>query len=190
MALDPKMVDKDLTEIESLLNKLKLEWDKFFGGGSKKAPWELQKLIEQRLSIYKDTSELSYSQKFRLNSINGKFTSMKERFDKQLRYKDEGLTTYGRQMRMPPVQEIPQAKAIITDEKKEDKKLVEYQKLFEEYVEARKKCGEPISQINYDNFAQTIEKQKKQILEKIKGRDIEFYVSIEDGKAKLKAKPK
>lgn len=190
MALDPKVVDKDLTEIENLLNQLKLEWDKFFGGGSKKPPWNLQQLVEKRLSVYKDTSELSYSQRFRLNTVNGKFTSMKERFDQQLRYRDEGLTAYGKPITAPPIQENFKAKTVTTDEKREDKRLVEYKKLFEEYVEARKKCGESVSQINYDNFSQTIEKQKKQIQEKLKGRDIEFYVSIEDGKVKLKARPK
>jgi len=190
MPVDPKVIDKDFNEIENLLNRLKLEWDKYFGGGSKTPPWQLQKVIENRLNAYRDTSELSYYQKFRLNTISGKFTSMKERFEKLLRQKEEGVTATGKYITQQPATPSPTANPVSNIEKEVATKQADYSKLYEEYVQARKKCGESVSQLNYDNFSQTIEKQKKQIQEKLKGRDIEFYVAIEDGKAKLKARPK
>ncbi len=149
MPVDPKIVDKDLNEIENLINRLKLEWDRFFGGGSKTPPWQLQKDIERRLNAYKDTSELAYYHKFRINTINGKFTNMKEKCEKMLHYKDEGLTVYGKQITKTPSPPVPESKSPIITEKKQ---LSDYQNLYEAYIQARKKCGESISQLTYDSF--------------------------------------
>ena len=206
MPIDPNKVDKDLAEIEILINRLKLEWDKFFGGGSRIPPLQFQKQVEERFKVYRDTSELSYSQNFKLNTILGKFTSSKKTWDKMLRVKEEGIiqgqkqpgkpveasktATSSTASRATPVQQSAPSKSEsrLAGEKEADSHP--YQELFEKYVETRKQCGESVASMKYETFSETIEKQKKQIQEKVKGRDVEFYITVEDGKTKLKARPK
>ena len=204
MPIDPNKVDRDLIEIEGLINKLALEWDKYFGGGSRVPPLQFQKQIDERLKAYRDTSELSYSQNFKLSTIQGKYTSSKDKWDKQLRIKEEGYvpgiktatksTTATKPITVSMQQETKAAKAVspATERGAGTEKSAParpYQDLFEQYVEARKKCGEPVEQLKYESFSDTIEKQKKQIIEKVKGRQVEFYVTVEEGKTKLKARP-
>jgi len=192
MEIDKSKIDFELSQIESMINKVKLEWDRFFGGGSKTPPWQLQKEIENKLKLYsRDPSRLSYAQNFRLNSILGKFNSLKEKNEKLMRMKDEG---YMAEKKISLVSS-PTTSADIEREKKlaestEKKEDEGYKKLFDEYIQARKKCGEAIDKIKYEIFCETIEKQKKQICEKVRTKEIEFYITIEDGKAKLKARPK
>lgn len=192
MEIDKDKIDLELSQIEAMINKAKLEWDRYFGGGSKTPPWQLQKEIENKLKIYsQNPSKLSYAQNFRLNSILGKFNSLKEKNEKLMRMKDEGY------MAEKKISLVPSTSTSAATEKEE--KVPEsvrkgedegYKKLFDDYIQARKKCGEPTDKIKYEIFRETIEKQKKQISEKVKSKEIEFYITIEDGKAKLKARPK
>lgn len=43
--------------------------------------------------------------------------------------------------------------------------------------------------MNYDGFAQLLSKQREALMSKFNCKDVKFYVTVEDGKTKLKAKP-
>ncbi|OGF63066.1 MAG: hypothetical protein A2Y62_02440 [Candidatus Fischerbacteria bacterium RBG_13_37_8] len=191
MKPDPKKVDKDLAEIDVLLGKLKLEWDRYFGGGARVPPFQFQKVIEDRFRRYLDTSELSYSQIFRLNTIQGKFTSIKDRFERMLRFREEGLSVAGKVIPVTVVRSADEEKERPEEQKAEkEQQSHAFSELFDQYVAARKQCGESVVQLKIEAFADNIKKQKAQIKEKLRGRDVEFYVAIENGKTKLKARPK
>jgi hypothetical protein len=70
-------------------------------------------------------------------------------------------------------------------QKKEDSRLKE---LFSNYSAAKSSSGEANAVMNYDNFLQALNKQKEQIIQQHKCKDVEFYLAEENGKTKLKAK--
>jgi hypothetical protein len=62
-------------------------------------------------------------------------------------------------------------------------------RLYDTYLVARQRCGEPTSGISYESVASRIRAQVPQLLEKHKAKNIEFKVVIKGGRAVLKAIP-
>ncbi|BDG09735.1 MXAN_5187 C-terminal domain-containing protein [Anaeromyxobacter paludicola] len=62
--------------------------------------------------------------------------------------------------------------------------------LYDAYVDAKRRCNEDVSRITYDAVARTVAQQTPQLRERLKAKDIDFKVVIQDGRAVLKAVPK
>ena len=62
------------------------------------------------------------------------------------------------------------------------------ERIFQEYVSAREKTGEAVSAVTFQKFEKQLNEQRQSLINKFQCKDIEFYVSVEDGKTKLKAK--
>ncbi|MFH1267549.1 MAG: MXAN_5187 C-terminal domain-containing protein [Planctomycetota bacterium] len=63
------------------------------------------------------------------------------------------------------------------------------QKTYRTFMAARKKTGEPTSNMNYDKVMRQFEKKIPDFKKRHGCRDVEFKVVIKDGKAKIKAVP-
>lgn len=66
---------------------------------------------------------------------------------------------------------------------------VHFQKVFEEFVAAKKQCGEPTAGFTFDKFVTTLRKNKEQIVTKHGAKGVRFTVYVKDGRAALKATP-
>ena len=75
----------------------------------------------------------------------------------------------------------PQAPPEISEDK--------LRRLYDTYLVARQRCGEPTDGISYESVASRIRAQVPQLMEKHKAKNIEFKVVIKAGKAILKAIP-
>lgn len=62
-------------------------------------------------------------------------------------------------------------------------------KVFQDYLDMRKSCGEPTQNIQWDSFVELLRNQKASILQQYSCRDVQFYVQEKDGRASLKATP-
>lgn len=62
-------------------------------------------------------------------------------------------------------------------------------RVFDQLLEAKRRCNEPTDRISYDSVAKSMQKQRDQ-LKKARGGDVEFKVVIKDGKAFIKPETK
>ncbi len=63
------------------------------------------------------------------------------------------------------------------------------QKIFQDYLDLRKRCGEPIEGLAFDSFSAKLQKQRQGIIQQFGCKDVRFYVYEKSGKAALKATP-
>lgn len=63
-------------------------------------------------------------------------------------------------------------------------------KIYNNLVEAKRRCKEDTSNLNYDTFKRTMEQQRSQIQKKKGARDVDFKVVIKEGRAFLKPETK
>lgn len=63
-------------------------------------------------------------------------------------------------------------------------------KIYNSLVEAKRRCKEDVSNLNYDSFKRSMERQRTQIQKKKGARDVDFKVVIKDGRAFLKPETK
>ncbi len=64
------------------------------------------------------------------------------------------------------------------------------QRVYQQFIEARKACHLPVASITPEMIATAIEKQKPGIINKYHCSKVEFVVVVEKGMPKIKARPK
>ena len=180
---DSKQIEKNLDELDNSITALKREYDIFFSGGSKTLPLSSQRKIEKTIKRYSNLVGLSYAHRFRYNTIVARFNTYLELWNKQMRMKEEGRTPTGG---LVVQQAENKQKGSTAEPDTGDNKL---KNLFQEYVRTRQQTGEGAPKLNFQGFCQLITKQKEAIVQKYNCKDVDFYVKVEDGRAKLKARP-
>jgi hypothetical protein len=177
---ESKKIEKDLDHLETTLSSLKRDYDSFFSGATKQPPFDGRKKVETTIKRFSANPNFSYAQRFRFNSLVARFNSYQDLWSKQLRMKEEGRTPSG---------------GLITDSKPKlttvkmpprDQKL---QLLYHEYLSTREKTGEGKPNFDFQAFCELLKKQQEQIINRFQCKDVEFFVKIEEGHTKLKARP-
>jgi hypothetical protein len=199
-------VDEELTVLEDQLRRLKIEYDMYFGGGAKKPPTDVEWKVKNLLKKYSDGHRMSYAQRFRYTTIQQRYALYNALWQQKLVIKEEG---YRR-----PQDAVLGIQGLRSDEEHEaaialkhhhgpvtaerpfstsfsdadsDHKQVE--SLFQALTEARKKSGEN-SAANLDSFKKFVKQKTTQLQKEYGCKAVEYTVEMQNGQAKLKAKPK
>ncbi len=181
---DPKQIERELDDLELSLTLLKRDYEIYFSGGAKLPPLNAHRKLEKNIRKYAGITSLNYAQRFRYNNITARFQSYADLWTKQMRYKEEGRTPVGGVVIQGV--EAPKKETRKTPENPEP---AQFQKLFNEYLKTRQKAGENSISVTFEKFAEQLVRQKQAILDRYQCKDVEFYVAVEQGKTKLKAKP-
>jgi len=192
-------VDEELNLLEDNMRRLKVEYDVFFGGGSKKPPADTEWRVQTLIKKYSDGGRMNFAQRFRYNSIAQKYAIFSDLWRKKLKIREEG---YSRpQDAMLGVQGIRTeqehaAAAELNSNKKfttvctdvdADRKNVEA--LFSAMMNAKKELGEQ-STASIDSFKAFLKKKTEQIRQDFGCKSVEYSVELDKGQVRLKAKAK
>ena len=185
--LPQEKLAEELDEIDESIANLQVLYEKFFLGIDRKPPEQERKRVSTRMRELRTALVKNTALKFRIQTLFAKLISFERMWDRTLREMEEG--TYRRdvfkarfrqqrsQQRPAPAPKAPE----IPDEK--------LRRLYDTYLVARQRCGEPTEGISYESVASRIRAQVPQLLEKHKAKNIEFKVVIKGGRAVLKAIP-
>ncbi len=66
---------------------------------------------------------------------------------------------------------------------------VEMRRVFDEYLNVRRSCGESTHNIQWNSFVDLLHKQRASIVQQYSCKDVQFYVQEKNGRASLKATP-
>lgn len=84
-------LDQTITRLDEDIRKLKVEFGIFFNGGTKRAPHEARGRVEATLKRLMDDRNLTYAQRYQLNSVTASYNSYRELWRRQLKKKGEDL---------------------------------------------------------------------------------------------------
>lgn len=193
MTLDPKLVEQELERLEKSIVLLKRNFEIYFAGASKTPPTDERDKLDKTIKKMVTLQGMSYAQRFKYNSIVARFNSYLDLWNKQLRLKEEGrspsrvtgLNTEARRA-MELAAQKPEAKG---GDGNKDASGDAFAKIYTQYLHAREEHGEGSSNMTFDGFVKVVAKQREAIIQKFHCKDVEFYVSVEQGHAKLKARP-
>jgi len=192
-----KDTDEDLNRMEMDVRKLKIEYEQFFGGGKSRPPSEVEWRIEQTIKRYGDRSaEMNFAQRFRYGNLAQTYAKYKEIFHKRMKKREEGTVErhFGaaarqieaeraRQHKAPPLAPV----AVRCSNPAQEPKKVE--QIYKAFREALERSGQPTDQLSRENFEEFLQRKVEQLRQK-GGQDVEVVVSLEGGKASLKARIK
>ena len=190
--------DDDMGRLERDIRQLKIEFEQYFGGGRKRAPSDIEWRIEQLIKRYGDrAAEMNYAQRFRYGNLAQTYAKYKEIFHKRMRKREEGTVDrhFGAAARAIEAARAQGRKAeraagitvVCSDPASESSKVEE---LYRAFREALASSGEPVDRLSRDKFEKFLMQKSEQIRKQKSGQQIEFMVSVENGKARLKARVK
>ena len=201
-------VDEELSLLENSIRQLKIEYDVYFGGGSKKPPADTEWRVGSLLKKYSDGKGMNFSQRFRYNTLQQKFALYNSLWQQKLKIKEEGyrrpqdavLGIAG--MRVDENQAAAEALAkkrhqaddegafrtALSDVNTDHEAL---KKLYDAMIAARSKAGDANAKTaSIDSFKAFVAKKTEQIRKDYGCHAVEYSVEMEDGQVKLKAKAK
>jgi hypothetical protein len=78
-------VDQQLSRLEDDIRKLKIDFDIFFNGASKRAPLEARARLDAYIKRVADNRNLTYAQRYYFNTLVARFTSYRELWRRTLK---------------------------------------------------------------------------------------------------------
>jgi hypothetical protein len=84
-------LDQEILRLEDSIRKLKIDFDIFFNGATKRPPLEARARLESNLKRISDDRALTYAQRYRLSSIIARYTSYRELWRRNLKARGDDL---------------------------------------------------------------------------------------------------
>ena len=198
-------IDEELNHLDSLLRRLKIEYEVYFNNPSKRPPADLEWKAVALIRKHSDGGRLSFSQRFRYNEMAQRYAVYSDLWRKKTRIREEGYrrpqdallsvqgvrgesheakhhTVYG-------VHNAAGEPRAFTMECTENAPKENVERLYNALVAAKKKSGEAVSG-NLDSFAAFVKNKTAQIRKQHGCQAVEYSVELQDGQVKLKAKAK
>jgi hypothetical protein len=85
-------IDQQIVRLEDSIRRLKIDFDIYFNGSSKRPPLEARARLEANLKRIADDRTLSYAQRYHFNAIVSRFNSYRELWRRLLRQKGEEIS--------------------------------------------------------------------------------------------------
>jgi hypothetical protein len=201
-------IDDDLTLLDDYVRRIRVEYDVYFGGGSKRPPAELEWKLKNLLRKHSDGQNMSFGQRFRFNTIQQKYALLSALWQQKLRIKEEGYrrpqdAVLGIQgirtdeqhaaeaalkhhdLPPPPARDEP----FSIDCADADSEPQTVEALFTALTEARKHAGDS-NQGTLASFKNFVRKKTAEIRKEYGCPAVEYSVELKEGQVRLKAKPK
>ena len=181
-------IDEELTVLETQLRRLKIEYEVYFSNPSKKPPTDIEWKVLSLLRKFSDSSNLSFSQRYRYNEMAQRYAIYNDLWRKKARIREEGYRTPQEQILavqgVRPEEKRPQHRpvygiasaaagaAVAQAESSPQPMIVQFtdsdpqpdkvEVLFKALAEAKQQSGEAVSG-NLKSFTAFVQKKTSQI---------------------------
>ncbi len=180
-------VQKNLQALATDLKRLEAEYNMFFAGRLPRPPWETRGRVEAMVKRLDRARLPNYGDRFRFTTLQSRFATFVDLWDRGLRAREEGRPGPFAQPR--PQEQKPRKPedrimhvATFTDPLREMDKLHD---LYDSLAEARREAGQ--DPIPFHKFADLIKTQVAGLKEKGTA-EVAFRVAIKGGKVNFTAR--
>ncbi len=84
-------LEQQLSRLEDDIRKLKIDFDIYFNGGTKRPPLEARARLDSNIKRISDNRSLTYAQRYQFNMLVSRFTSYRELWRRTLKAKGEEM---------------------------------------------------------------------------------------------------
>lgn len=180
--------DEQLTRLEDDIRRLKIEFDMFFNGASKRPPYDTKGRVETIIKRLGDDRTLSYAQRYRYNSLGSRYNSFRDLWRRTMQGREEGRDAGATARANAKAQAVAkfERKSFTCDDAHKDVELVK--DLYSALVEAKKVCGEPVEDFSFPRFHRLIASQADGLKERLGCERVSFSIDVEGGHVSFKAR--
>lgn len=194
-------IESELGVLEREITALRVEFERFFAGDLKRAPVQARRKLEETLRRLSNLELEKAAERFRLQTLQSRFSSFSELWDKKLSAREEGREfgrhgitgPISRPLKAPPPPppqtggpargDAPASGAV------KARGRIDFTPLFERYCAARKALGEDVSKLKYEKFEDAVRRQSEEIRQRTGATRLVFEVQTTEGRVRLVGRP-
>jgi len=166
-----------LDRLELDLLALKHEYDLFFNGKRRAEPMKERKELETKLLVGSRRTMVGNADQLRFNNLSGRYWTYANLWTRTVRDLEEG------RMRRDSGGKV----ARVSGEQGEPVDREHVDRAAEALLEARLSCGLAVDPSDIPSLRETLYARAREISASSGGKKVEFLVSVEEGKPKVKA---
>jgi hypothetical protein len=181
-------IDDQLTRLEEDIRRLKIEFDVFFNGASKKPPYDTKGRVDTMMKRLGDDRSLNYAQRYRFTSLGARYNAFRDLWRRTMKGREEGRDAGATARATAKEQAVAEFKRtdFLTDDAHKDVELVK--SLYGALMEAKKVCGESVENFSFPRFHRLIASRADGLKERLGCEKVSFSIDVEGGHVSFKAK--
>ncbi len=168
---------EELDRIESEIEGVKRQYDLFFQGNRRSEPIDERRAVEWMIRRMGQRRIINTSDQFRFHGLQSRFYSLANLWARMIRDIEEGRLS--RDAAGTIVRREAPAEGAVDPSHLEQ--------VLDQLKTARKECGLPVDDADIAMIRETLSARADEIAKKAGGKKVEFRVSVEGGKPKVKA---
>jgi hypothetical protein len=184
--------DRELAVLNEAIRRLNAEYDAFLYGSVPRPPVESRRHVEEMFRRLTTSQSESAAERYQLSSLQGRFSSLCERWERLQAEKEAGLRPGIRggftHPAGAPAPSVPNARAAGSVEAERGTGAGRDRELFERYVAAKRERGEEVSGYRLEPFLSRLAEERKKLGDRLGTTEIEFDVVERDGRVKVVAR--
>jgi hypothetical protein len=188
VAEDEINIGRELQVLESELKRLENEYNMYFAGRVARPPLETRARVTAMVRRVDNMRINNYGERFRFETIQSRFSSLVELWDRALKAREEGRPGPFAPPRPMAVREAapkPDRVVKVTTFSDPAREIEKVRELYDTVAEARREVGQDA--IPFNKFAELVTKQVGSFREK-GGAEVAFRVAVKDGKVAFTAR--
>lgn len=178
-------IAEDLLIYESRLTELITKYEQYFIGLEKREPIKLLEEMDKFVRRYSTSPINNTMYKYRFNNLVARFSSYRQQWTRIVREIEEGR--YSRDKFKAKLHDSNKTTASKAHANKKSDHELELDRVYNELIEARKRCHLPTAGVSREQLAATLDTQRPVLAKKLGTSEIQFRVVVEEGKPKIKA---
>ena len=180
-------VEDHLARLEEDIRRLKVEFDVYFNGGSRRAPYDTKMRVESHLKRMGDDRALNFAQRFHYNSLATRYASFREMWRRTMKGREEGRdpATVARASNRDAGAPFKPTVLSCSDVRHDVQTV---KGVYDALMEAKRSCGEATNDLSFARFHRLIMERTETLKQKVGSDRVLFSVDIEGGHVSFKAK--
>ncbi|MDQ5845590.1 MAG: hypothetical protein M3539_09895 [Acidobacteriota bacterium] len=181
-------IDEQLSRLEEDIRRLKIEFDVFFNGASKRPPYDTKGRVETLIKRLGDDRTLSYAQRYRYGALASRYNAFRDLWRRTMQGREEGRdpgATARANAKQQAVDGFRKTNFVCEDAHK-DVELVK--NVYSALMDAKKLCGEPVEDFSFPRFHRLIASQADVLKERLGCERVSFSIDVEAGHVSFKAR--
>jgi hypothetical protein len=184
---DEPTIEDRLARLEEDIRRLKVEFDVYFNGGSKRPPYDTKMRVESHLKRFGDDRTLNFAQRYHLNSLTSRYGSFREIWRRTTQGREEGRDVAAAARASQRISAPPFARSeFACSDVRHDVQTVKG--VYDALMDAKRSCGESTNDLSFARFHRLIMERTEKMKEKVGSERVVFSVDVDSGHVSFKAK--
>jgi hypothetical protein len=187
--------DRELHVLEEAIRRLGAEYDAFLYGNASRPPVESRKHVEQMIRELNASPSDAAADHYRFATLQGRYNALRERWERLQEEKESGrrpglyghFSSSGRDQAPPHAPVSLNAPAPGSVQPPREDRSGE-RALFDRYIQAKKEHGENVGAYRYDQFVETLEREREKLRSRVGDGEVVFDVVEREGRVRLVAR--